>query len=101
MVGGLVVSATGPMIFLADLDSIRDPRLAGKFYLRGIKKFMAYEVPVETLKRIYEKQIKSLRLQSRYNPWDDGLWIIDIDGPRIFTRLKLADLGDPYIHEPW
>ncbi len=53
MKAGIFVSGSGPILILTSYESLMDPRLLEKLSVKGIKKFIAFEVPVETLKAKY------------------------------------------------
>ncbi len=53
MKAAMIMTGTGPILILTSFDSIEHPGLAEKLETRGINRFIAYEVPVEKVKKMY------------------------------------------------
>jgi hypothetical protein len=53
MKAGIFFTGSGPILILTSYDSLSEPSLVDKFRAKGIKKFIAYEVPVESVKQKY------------------------------------------------
>ena len=56
MKAGIIFTGTGPILILTTYDSFEDGNFISKLDLKGIKKFMAYEVPLDLVKRKYGQQ---------------------------------------------
>ena len=96
MKAGIIFTGTGPILILTTYDSFGDEKLIEKLSLKGIKKFMAYEVPVELVKRKYGQQFDAIMKDVKQS---DDLRVLDFDGHRIFYSFSFNDLGEPFQHE--
>ena len=96
MKAGIIITGTGPILILTNLDSIEDPKLAGRLYLKGIKKFIAYELPIEKVQERYGNHFKATMRDWRQS---DDLRIVDADGHHVFDRFRLSDLAAPIVYE--
>jgi len=103
MQGGDVVkayflfTAGGPMVILTSHNDIEDPRLLEKLESKGIPKFVACEVSLESAKTKYDGHF-DLVCQDLHET--DDLRVLDYNGQRIYTNFKFADLGEPLYHDP-
>jgi hypothetical protein len=96
MKAGIIFTGTGPILILTTYDSFADAKLIEKLSLKGIKKFMAYEVPVEVVKKKYGQQFDVIIKDVKQS---DDLRVLDFDGHKVFYSFSFADLGEPFQHE--
>ena len=96
MKAGIFFSGTGPILLLTTYESLNDDKLVEKLTQKGIKKFIAYEVPVETVKEKYGNHYNVI--MGDLNQSDD-LRVLDYDGHHVFYNFNLKDLGEPLYHE--
>lgn len=96
MKAGIIFTGTGPILILTTYASFADAKLIEKLSLKGIKKFMAYEVPVEVVKKKYGQQFDVIMKDVKQS---DDLRVLDFDGHKIFYSFSFTDLGDPFQHE--
>jgi len=96
MKAGIIFTGTGPILILTTYDSFADVKLIEKLSLKGIKKFMAYEVPVEVVKKKYGQQFDAIMKDVKQS---DDLRVLDFDGHKVFYSFSFADLGEPFQHE--
>jgi len=96
MKAGIYFTGTGPILILTSYDSITDPRLVEKLVIKGIKKFIAYEVSEEKVKKQYGKHFDVV--MGDLNQTDD-LRVLDYDGHRVFNNFSLRELGEPHYEE--
>ena len=96
MKAGIIFTGTGPILILTTYDSFADAKLIEKLSLKGIKKFMAYEVPVEVVKKKYGHQFDVIIKDVKQS---DDLRVLDFDGHKVFYSFSFADLGEPFQHE--
>ena len=89
-------TASGPLVILTSYDSIQNPELLKKLASKGVAKFMAYEVPVESAKIKYGKHF-DIVCQDLYQT--DDLRVLDYSGERAFSSFRFDDLGTPIFHE--
>jgi len=96
MKAGIFFTGSGPILVLTSYDSLTDPKLAEKMQAKGIAKFIAYEVPVESLKSKYGTHYDAVMTDLKQ---EDDLRVMDYDGHHIFHSFSLRELGTPVIHE--
>lgn len=93
MKAGVIFTGTGPILILTTYDSLQDPRLAEKLKARGMKKFIAYEVPVDKVKQKYGTHFSVILGDLSQT---DDLRILDIDGHHVFLNFSFEEMGQPY-----
>ena len=55
MKAGIFFTGTGPILLLTTYGELNDPTLVDKLAQKGIKKYIAYEVPENLVKEKYGK----------------------------------------------
>ncbi len=93
---GIYFTGSGPILLMTSYESLDDPLLVEKLGLKGIKKFIAFEVP-EPLAR--EKYGLKFNMILRDLNQSDDLRILDYDGHHVFNKFALSDMGEPIYHE--
>ncbi len=88
----IVFSGTGPILILTTYQDLIDERLVSKLCHKGIVKFIGYEVPIDTVKRIYGVPFDVIAADLERT---GDLRVLDFNGHHIFSRFSLAELGDP------
>jgi len=96
MKAGIFFTGSGPILILTSYDSLTELKLVEKLAVKGIKKFIVYEVPVEGLKSKYGQHF-SVILGDLHQ--QDDLRVLDYDGHHVFNNFDLKDLGQPMYHE--
>ena len=96
MKAGIIFTGTGPILILTSYGSFGDKKLIEKLSHKGIKKFMAYEVPLEVVKRKYGQQFDVIMKDVKQS---DDLRVLDFDGHKIFYSFSFTDLGEPFQYE--
>ncbi|MCD6271516.1 MAG: hypothetical protein J7K30_01420 [Deltaproteobacteria bacterium] len=91
MKAGVFFTGTGPILVLTSFDSLSDPNLVDRFVLKGIKKFIVYEVPIEMVKEQYGKQYDVVMGDLKQN---DDLRVLDYDGHHVFYNFSFNDFGE-------
>ncbi len=96
MNAAIIFSGTGPILVLTSYPSIENPRLIEKLASKGIKKFIAYEIPDNLVKEKYGMHYNAVMgdLQQQ-----DDLRVMDYDGHHIFSLFSLKTLGQPKYFE--
>ncbi|MEW6140101.1 MAG: hypothetical protein AB1733_17900 [Thermodesulfobacteriota bacterium] len=97
MKAGIFFTGSGPILILTSHESFTDEKLISKLEAKGIKKFIAYEVPAEDLKRKYGQHYKVV-LGDLHQ--EDDLRVMDYDGHHVFNNFSLKELKNPVYHEP-
>jgi hypothetical protein len=96
MKAGIFFSGTGPILLLTTYESLNDDKLVEKLTQKGIKKFIAYEVPVEMVKEKYGNHFNVILGDLKQS---DDLRVLDYDGHHVFYNFSLKDLGEAVSHE--
>jgi hypothetical protein len=91
----LLFAVAGPVLVLTKLGSIRDPELLKR--LASLGKFIAYELPVESVKASYSAHFQHILTDPKQT---DELRILDTDSKQIFTNIDFKALGQPLVHQP-
>ena len=96
MKAGIVMTGTGPILILTSYDSLDNPRLIEKLTAKGIKKYIAYEVPMEGIKEKYGEHFELVMGDLHQT---DDLRVLDYNGHHVYANFLLKDLGEPILHE--
>lgn len=88
----LLLTETGPVLLLTRHASITEDRLVQHLEGKGIGKFIAFEVPVSKVHRLYGVPFEVVA-----NDIDRGrdMRILDYNGQHIFSRFNFDELGAP------
>lgn len=97
MKAGIFITGSGPILILTSFNSLSNPLLIKKLQSKGIRKFIAYEIPEETARERYGSHF-DLTLSDLKQ--DDDLRVLDYDGHHIFKEFSLKELGQPVFFEP-
>jgi hypothetical protein len=92
----LIFTGSGPIVILTTRDSLTDPDLVGRLRAKGIRKFLAFEVPVESVRAKYHAHFDHVLLDLK----EDELRVLDEDGHHVYAEFSLRDLGAPIAWEP-
>ena len=96
MNAGIYVTGTGPILLLTTYESLADPNLIQKLKSKGIRKFIAYEVPEHKVRQRYGQQFNVVMNDLKQT---DDLRVLDYDGHHVFYNFSLSELGDPIHHD--
>ena len=96
MKAGMLFTDTGPIIILTRFSSLNDPVLVGRLAEKGIRKFVAFEVPEQEVREKYGNHFTVVMEDLQQT---DELRILDEDGQHVFTKLSLQNLGNPVMIE--
>ncbi len=96
MKAGIFFTGTGPILILTAYEALDDPGLIEKLLAKGIKKFIAYEVSEENVKKKYGMHYKVILGDLRQT---DDLRVLDYDGHHVFYNFSFKELGEPIFHE--
>jgi hypothetical protein len=96
MKAGIFFTGSGPLLILASYDSLTDKNFIKKLEVKGTKKFIAFEVPLDMVKEKYGSHYKVVTgdLQEQ-----DDLRVLDWDGHHVFSIFSFKDLGKPIYYE--
>ena len=92
----LLLTQTGPVLLLTRRTSITEETLVGHLEHRGIEKFIAFEVPVSKVHKLYGVPFEVIAADI-----DQGreMRILDYNGQHIFSSFDFDELGSPTLYE--
>ena len=84
MKAGIFFTGTGPILILTSYDSLKEPKLVEKLALKGIKKFIAYEISEDKVREQYGNQFNVIMGDLSQT---DDLRVLDYDGHHVFYNF--------------
>ena len=96
MKAGIIFTGTGPILILTTYDAFDHPRFVEKLNTKGIKKFIAFDVPEDMVKERYGNHFNVIMGDLHQT---DDLRVLDYDGHHVFYNFSLFDLGEPIYFE--
>jgi hypothetical protein len=96
MKAGILFTGSGPILILTTYDSLKEPRLVEKLEVKGLKKFIAFEISVDEVRKKYGNQFNVIMGDLKQS---DDLRVLDYNGHRIFNNFSLRELGDPICYD--
>jgi hypothetical protein len=93
----MLFTGSGPMLVLSSHESLDDEVFLGKLKSKGVDKFMAFELPLQEVERLYGGHFQAVVGDLHET---DDLRVLDVNGHRIFGLFRLDELGEPHIFEP-
>ncbi len=92
----LLLTASGPLVILTSFPSALHPTLLDKLKGKGIRKFIAFDLPPEAVRWRYGGHFTAVAEDLAET---DDLRVLDFDGHHIFDLFRFAELGPPVFHE--
>lgn len=92
----LVFTETGPILILTSCSDITGAPLLQALQRRGIDKFIAYEVPLEEVHRLYGVPFEVVAADLEHGK---DMRVLDFNGLHIFDSFSLSELGAPIPYE--
>ena len=96
MKAGIFFTGTGPILILTSYESLDDPKLVEKLALKGIKKYIAFEIQDDLVKEKYGKHFNVILGDLKQ---EDDLRVLDYDGHHVFYNFSIDEMGEPIYHE--
>jgi len=96
MKAGIYFTGSGPILILTSYDSLMEPPLVEKLRAKGIRKFIAYDVPMEVVRGKYGGHYNSVMNDLKQ---EDDLRVMDFDGQHVFHAFRFEELGKPVYYE--
>jgi hypothetical protein len=97
MKAGLIFTGTGPILILTTYESFKDPKLVAKLDAKGIRKFIACDLPLDKVKKKYGNHYKVVMGDLSQT---DDLRVLDYNGYNVFHNFSFSEMGKPIYHEP-
>lgn len=96
MKAGIIFTGTGPILILTTYGSFDDPKLVEKLNNKGINKYIASEVPLETVKQKYGNKYNVVMGDLQQS---DDLRVLDYNGYNVFYNFGFSEMAKPVYHE--
>ena len=96
MKAGIFFTGTGPILLLTSYGDLDDATLVDKLAQKGIKKYIAYELPEDLVREKYGKHFDVIMGDLKQT---DDLRVLDYDGHHVFYNFSFSDLGNPIFHD--
>ena len=96
MKAGIFFTGTGPILILTSYESLDDPKLVEKLALKGIKKYIAFEIQEDLVKEKYGKHFNVILSDLKQT---DDLRVLDYDGHHVFYNFSIDEMEKPIYHE--
>jgi len=96
MKAGIIFTGTGPILILTSYENFSDPKFVEKLEQKGIKKFMAVEVPLADCEKKYGGHYRSILKDVKQ---EDDLRVLDYNGFNVFYNFPFSSWGKEYRHE--
>ena len=96
MKAALVFAGSGPIVILTSYPSLSDAGLLRALKAHGVGKFIAYELPLETVATRYGGHFQVVLNDARDS---DDLRVLDVNGDRAFRLFRFSELGPPVMHD--
>jgi hypothetical protein len=97
MKAGIFFTGSGPILILTTFNSLLDSNLVRKLSIKGIKKFIAFEVDIESARKKYGTHFETVLDDIKQ---EDDLRVLDYDGHHIFNEFSMNELKEPIFYEP-
>ncbi|HVS66585.1 MAG TPA: hypothetical protein VMT85_24135 [Thermoanaerobaculia bacterium] len=88
----LIISGSGPMLILTSYPGPGDPRLVEQLRWRGISRFLAYEIAIDTVRERYPDAFA--RVAQDLAETEDAR-VLDYNGHQIMAKFRHSELGQP------
>jgi hypothetical protein len=92
----LLMTGSGPLLILTSHDSIVEENLLEKLAVKGIDKFIAFEVPCDLATERYGGHYSVVANDLHES---DDLRVLDYNGDRVFRLFQFGELGEACFHE--
>lgn len=96
MKAGLIFTGTGPILILTTYESFKDLKLVAKLDAKGIRKFIACDLPLDKVKAKYGNHYKVVMGDLSQT---DDLRVLDYNGYNVFHNFSFSEMGKPIYHE--
>ena len=90
-------TAMGPVVVLTSYDSVTSSEVLKRLASKGITKFIAHEIPLESAKAKYGHHFDVVCGDLHET---DDLRVLDYNGQRAFTNFRFSELSDPEYYDP-
>jgi hypothetical protein len=95
MKAAIIFTGSGPILVLTTFEPLDSPEFVEKLAARGITKFIAREVAVEQVKKLYGTRFSVVSADLAKAA---DLRVMDIDGHHVFHSFTFEEMGPPVYH---
>jgi hypothetical protein len=88
----ILFAGSGPILILSTYSELTDERLVSKLRYKGIDKFIAYEVNLDSVRKRYERSFDNI---SQDLEAEEDMRVLDFNGHQIMANFSLEELGEP------
>ena len=96
MKAGIFFTGSGPILILTTYDTFTESDFVGKLEAKGIRKFVAREVPIDTVRERYGNHYHVVMGDLSQT---DDLRVMDYNGHHVFNKFAFSEMGEPVYHE--
>ncbi len=96
MKAGIIFTGSGPMLILTTYESFTDPKFVEKLNTKGVKKYLAFEVPVDPVKERYGMHFSVIMGDLKQS---DDLRVLDYNGHHVMNTFAFKEMGEPTFYE--
>jgi hypothetical protein len=96
MKAGIIFTGTGPILILTTYESFDAPKLVEKLATKGIKKYIASELPLDKVKERYGNHYNVVMGDLKQT---DDLRVLDYNGHNVFYNFQFSEMSKPVYHE--
>lgn len=89
MKAAVLFTGTGPILILTSYESLTDPKLIENLKMKGIKKYLAYELPLDEVKGKYGSHYDAVINDVKQT---NDLRVLDYDGHNVFHNFSLEEM---------
>ena len=97
MKAGIIFTGTGPVLILTTYESFKESTFIAKLEAKGIRKYIATEVPLERVKEKYGNHYNVVMGDLAQS---DDLRVLDYNGYNVFHNFTFSEMGQPVYIEP-
>lgn len=97
MKAGIIFTGSGPILILTSYAAFNSPEFAEKLAFKGVRKFIAYELPLELVKEKYGAHYNAILNDVQQS---DDLRVLDYNGYHVFHNFNFSTMKQPVYHEP-
>ena len=97
MKASIIFAGSGPILILTTYESLSDISFVEKLAAKGIRKFIAYELPLDLVKLKYGHHYTAILNDVKQS---DDLRVLDYNGFSVFYNFSFSDMGEPVHYEP-
>ena len=96
MKAGIIFTGSGPILVLTSYESFTEKDFIEKLQVKGIKKFVIRELPVDLVRQRYGNHFQTI-LNDLHQT--DDLRVLDYNGHHVFYTFSFKEMGQPIYFE--